>query len=284
MGNVKKPRPPIFSQPLLLQDVPNRAELMPVDVAYRITAIREAFEETGILLLNVAPNDSRYKTSAYSETDEAKIDIKTWMKKVHDNADLFPDFCLEVGLVPDIWALSEWWNWMTPETLGHKRFDTIFYICCLDTVPKAMSDEKEVSAVEWYSPLHTLELHTQNEAFLAPPQVYELSRLCNFNRFEAVRDFARKRQKHGIERWCANITGLKDGAILALPGDDYFDKQITTKSLPSLDEVRMRSTNLNRLELRAPIFKAVSTIKLPCGHVTPVSYPHESSVVLTSNL
>lgn len=130
-----------------------------------------------------------------------------------------------------------------------------------------------------------LEEHTQKRAVLAPPQVYELSRLSNFSTFDQLRDFSARREKQGIERWCANITGLKDGALLALPGDDFYEKgpEINSKYQPTLEEVRMRSKTLNRIELRAPIMTAICNVNLPFGHTGPVSYPSVPSS-LHSNL
>ena len=150
-GNeISQPRPPIFSEPgVLMQQEYVHADSLPATIALRITAIRETFEETGILLLNRAPSARESRTNAFrSETDFGKIDMKTWQKKIHENPICFADFCLEIGLCPDIWSLKEWWNWLTPEALGHKRFDTMFYVCCLERLPKAFSDEDEVSKLE----------------------------------------------------------------------------------------------------------------------------------------
>lgn len=149
--DIAKPKPPIFTEcGVLMQEEHLNANVLPGDIALRITAIREAFEETGILLLNRAPGrreDSRTSALA-SESLFANVDLRAWQKKVHANPICFPEFCLEVGLCPDIWALHEWWNWLTPQALGHKRFDTMFYLCCLDYLPQAISDEKEVTQVE----------------------------------------------------------------------------------------------------------------------------------------
>ena len=120
-----------------------------------------------------------------------------------------------------------------------------------------------------------LEEHIQKRAVLAPPQVYELSRICNFNSLGQLKDFAQKREKEGIERWCANITGLNDGAMLALPGDEFYEKppEVNSRYLPTLEEMRIRSSRLNRIELRAPTMIAVSNVNLTHGHLSPIAYP-----------
>lgn len=274
-SNIAKPRPPIFTEPgILMQEEYLSNDIIPPDVALRITAIRETFEETGILLINRAPSMNGKKTAAFLAEDVfAKVNIPEWKKKIHNNPIEFVNFCSEVGLCPDIWSLSEWWNWLTPSALGHKRFDTIFYICCLDFLPKADYDEKEISSVEWVSPIEMLEEHHAKRASLAPPQVYELSRICNFGTLKSLKQFSHKREQFGIERWCATITGLKDGAMLSLPGDEYYEKGANSKYLPTLDEIRGTSSNINRIELRAPIMRAVCNINLAHGHTSPITYP-----------
>lgn len=49
--------------------------------------------------------------------------------------------------------------------------------------------------------MEMLEEHAQERLFLAPPQVYELSRIHHLPSFGAVRDFASQRQILGTERW-----------------------------------------------------------------------------------
>lgn len=285
-SHISKPRPPIMTEPgVLMAEEYLSNDIIPPDVALRITAIRETFEETGILLLNRAPSMNGNKTAAFLAEDVfAKVNINEWKKKIHDNPIEFVDFCSEVGLCPDIWSLSEWWNWLTPPALGHKRFDTMFYICCLDFLPKADSDDKEMASVEWVSPLEMLEEHHHKRASLAPPQVYELSRICNFNTLKALKDFSRHRESFGIAQWCATITGLKDGAMLSLPGDDHYNKDSEVKHLPTLDEIRSKSANLNRIELRAPIMRAVCNINLSHGHTSPITYPPLESGTVTTGL
>ena len=53
--------------------------------------------------------------------------------------------------------------------------------------------------------------HLELKAFIAPPQIYELSRLANFRDYASLLDFAIKREKYGIERWSYQINGMQDG-------------------------------------------------------------------------
>jgi nucleoside diphosphate-linked moiety X motif protein 19 len=63
-----------------------------------------------------------------------------------------------------------------------------------------------------------LEEHYQERVFLAPPQVYELSRIHNLPNFKSVQEFALKRQTMGVERWLPVISTYNNGALSVLPG------------------------------------------------------------------
>lgn len=66
-----------------------------------------------------------------------------------------------------------------------------------------------------------LEEHAQEKVFLAPPQVYELSRIHKLSNFDAVKEFAQTRQPLGVNRWLAVICTYNDGAISFLPGKSF---------------------------------------------------------------
>jgi hypothetical protein len=61
-------------------------------------------------------------------------------------------------------------------------------------------------------------------------------------------------------------------------GDDYYPKNVdlfASKPVRSyaqtLEEIRLKSLNLNRMELRAPHCEVVVNIDLPFGHLRPVN-------------
>lgn len=108
------------------------------DVAYRLCAIRETFEEAGVFL---------HKSSKNEPLDQEALN--TWRKIVHNDASKFIECCNDLGVVPDIWSLHEWSNWMTPthmpEMHKNRRFDTMFYLTCLNQkLPQGNECELEV--------------------------------------------------------------------------------------------------------------------------------------------
>ena len=53
----------------------------------------------------------------------------------------------ELQCVPDVWSLIEWSNWLTPENL-HRRYDTVFYLCCVEEKQEPSADYEEISSTQ----------------------------------------------------------------------------------------------------------------------------------------
>lgn len=76
--------------------------------------------------------------------------------------------------MPDVWSLVEWSNWLTPENMP-RRYDTVFYLCCLEGMPTPMFNPSEVTKAQWMSADQALHDHSGQHITLPPPQITELS-------------------------------------------------------------------------------------------------------------
>ena len=132
---------------------------IPSELAFRITAIRETFEEAGILIVrdinlvkNEKPDASGQALSGKSSILSDTI-LNPWRERVDNDASEFLKMCQELNVVPDVWSLIEWSNWLTPviprvQKTSGRRFDTAFYLCVLDFIPKAVHCDKETTELE----------------------------------------------------------------------------------------------------------------------------------------
>ena len=125
----------------------------------------------------------------------------------------------------------------------------------------------------------------QERLFLAPPQVYELSRIHHLTSFGAVQEFSTGRNLLGSHRWLPVLATYKDGAISFLPGDSMYPEApdiIGRKPVPdfpqTVTEIRAKSPSLNRIELRGPTCTSICNVKLPLGHLSPITYPSQDIV------
>lgn len=123
--------------------------------AFRITAIRETFEESGVLLVRSAADLRKSRPDRSKPTSIHKIaNVRQWRQRIRKDAGQFLVMCRELRLVPNIWALMEWCNWLTPPLGQDKvteppvkphRFDTLFFLCCLSQTPRASADKAETT-------------------------------------------------------------------------------------------------------------------------------------------
>lgn len=141
-------RPPIFATDRVKLGSP-----VPGEVALRICAVRETFEESGVLLVVSKKEEKRLLKGVedscdvqhYSEHDVCSSELTKWRALVNQNPSNFIRMCKELEILPNIWALHEWSNWLTPKgRYGATRFDTAFFMCCIQETPRTLQDEKEI--------------------------------------------------------------------------------------------------------------------------------------------
>ncbi|KAL1869462.1 hypothetical protein VTK73DRAFT_3077 [Phialemonium thermophilum] len=112
--------------------------------AYRLAAIRETFEESGILLARKkqqASTGSSTDPSALLEVSAAARDAGR--KAVHGNEVRFGDWLASVGGVPDVDGLIPFTRWITPTNMP-KRFTTQMYLYMLPLSPPSQSTSADV--------------------------------------------------------------------------------------------------------------------------------------------
>lgn len=155
-------RPPIFATDRLKLGSP-----IPGEVAFRICALRETFEESGVLLVVSQPEISRLSKNAEDMCVSHQVldngvnkicgaELSKWRTRVNKNPANFIRMCRELQVLPNIWALHEWSNWLTPVgRYGMSRFDTAFFICCLPEIPHTLQDEKEIVQFQVISHIHS---------------------------------------------------------------------------------------------------------------------------------
>ena len=125
---------------------------LPHKRALRIAALREAYEETGILLARHADGspfcgDKR----AGAARDEIAHDRRPFL-----------DLVRELDLNLDLDALTVFARWITP-ALMPKRFDTWFYLAAAPPDQLALCDGWETVDAEWVAPAQALRLAEQGE-------------------------------------------------------------------------------------------------------------------------
>jgi 8-oxo-dGTP pyrophosphatase MutT (NUDIX family) len=102
---------------------------------WRVAAVRETFEECGVLLsVPAAPGDA-------------------WRHREDD----FPEVLAELGVAPDVGALHPIAHWVTPE-VESRRFDTRFFAAALPEGQQLAAFTGEHHNIGWFAPAATEDL------------------------------------------------------------------------------------------------------------------------------
>lgn len=221
-------------------------------VSLRITAIRETFEELGLLLCSREHKKDKV-SGANIITD---VDVQHWQNKVNKNPEELLNLCKELKCYPDIWSLHYWSNWLTPAPIP-KRFDTAFFVAALgNEIPQITSNTTEVKAVKWANPQDILEKNIRKEHVLHPPQIYELNRLLHHSDIATLIEYASERSSNDSELMYPIVFETKDGKVHVLAGDDLYPLNVNYNeelsklySDKTVLELRESCHKLHRLEV-----------------------------------
>ncbi|XP_014097457.1 acyl-coenzyme A diphosphatase NUDT19 isoform X3 [Bactrocera oleae] len=237
-------------------------------------AIRETFEETGILLCKKRLSGVKELSHNYSHSFE-DFDRLYWQNLVHKDHTQFFTLCKTLEVIPDLYSLFEWTAWLTPTTFK-KRFQTCFYLVAMQNIPDVILERNEAASFSWKTPKEFIEDYFDQKLYLPPPQLYELSRLLNFACLDELVNFARVRSTKGITLMLPVIQKCADGTVSLMPGDDLYSintdetNQKNTETI-TIDQYRKRVKNLHRIEYfnNGRVF-IQHNCSLNDGHLPPV--------------
>lgn len=276
--------------PMFSRKRENTFSHIPSEIAFRICAIRETFEESGVLIAyNVRQQENSFKPKLWDGpswasycNDQSVID--EWRKKVDKDAGEFLRMCQELQMVPDVWSLYEWSNWLTP-LRSTRRFDTSFFICCIQGQPHVSEDAGETVHAQWGAPCDILDGCFEGSVSFAPPQLYETLRLVQFDTVTDLMQFSWQRSQHRVDRWLPVRVDFADSSLFVLPGDSLYPDKVDPEDDSqkfshdaTLKDLALSFPNLHRFETNAgdnpkksPQGHYHCNIQLPAGHISPLS-------------
>ncbi|XP_061566859.1 nucleoside diphosphate-linked moiety X motif 19 [Cololabis saira] len=277
-------RPQIFST-----DRRQLGSPVPGDAALRICALRETFEESGVLL--VLSEEEARQAGEDGFKDEmgrglcrahqlCSDELAKWRALVNRDPSNFIRMCKQLQLLPNIWALHEWANWLTPAGRPGARFDTAFFMCCLQEVPDASQDEKEIVRFQWSRPSEILQSYRARQLLIPRPQFYELSRMCCFPSLSDLHSFAYERATEGCEHLLPVISKVERHTAL-LPGDKHYPLHISRQTeADNRTDFELNDTPngaLHRIVMSDPYTPTLQiTITPKYNHLLPLIEPASS--------
>jgi len=148
----------------------------------RAAALRELFEEAGILLAYHAGN-----ILAMTEEDNARF--RNYRQAFHRREGSLVDMARAEDVLLATDQLSYFAHWITPEGMP-KRFDTHFFLAAAPGDQEAVHDHLETSEGVWIQPAEALARAGRGEFPLVFATVHQLRELAAFGSVKEAVDFA----------------------------------------------------------------------------------------------
>ena len=171
-----------------------------------VAALRETFEEAGVLLSETPP----VRDAASGEQD-------------------FHTLLEAQDLRLDVQALHPWVRWITPRmpSVTNRRFDTRFFMAAMPAQQTAAHDNVETTASAWLRPREALEQYWNQAIDMAPPQIMSLAHLARHDNVDSVLAGMGTRAPPTILPESHDQDGQR---IVCYPGDPRHS--VATRALP----------------------------------------------------
>ena len=182
-------------------------------LSFKIAAIRETFEESGILLAR--PRGSNDLVAA----KQAAHIAASHRMALAERKTNFPKILAETGMVLALDELVPYAHWVTPEGMP-KRFDTWFFLAAAPPEQLGAHDGRESTDSLWLSPREAVAGGESGRFKLPFPTTRNLIRLGKQRDVKAALDDAKRRP---IVTVMPVMTRLNGGRQLRIPLEAGYD-------------------------------------------------------------
>ena len=195
-------------------------------LAYWVAALRECFEEAGVLLARHRSHGGAGGPLFDTSDPEAALRFATYRDAVNQGTLGLLDICRQEDLVLVVDAVHYVSHWITPE-LAPRRYDTRFFITAAPAGQVARHDDAETIATIWVRPHDALAREAAGEIELLPPTIANLRSIEGFT------------SAGDVVAWASQVTHvttvlpivlIEDGHILILrPGDPGYEEAMADR-------------------------------------------------------
>lgn len=168
-----------------------------------VAALREAFEESGILF---AQGHGGQAPDAVQAGERLRAGAS------------FAQVLGEQSLQLTTRRLVPWSRWITPKkaSVSTQRFDTRFFVAAVPDGQDAVHDNVETTHSVWLRPRQALEDYWARQLELAPPQIMSLVQLLRHDSVQSVLEESRQRPPVTIQPEPFDDNGVR---TICYPGD-----------------------------------------------------------------
>ena len=185
-------------------------------LALYVAAVRECFEEAGVLLAR-HPGDEHVLSF---QDPEVAARFRRHRAAVDAGRPL-ADVLEEEGLVLDVDRLRYASHWITPEG-APRRYDTRFFVAEAPPEQVPLHDERETVASTWIEPADALARHRRGEIDLILPTIKNLEQLARHTTVPAL--LAAVEAVEHVPAVQPRLASGPDGVRILLPGTPGYDE------------------------------------------------------------
>ena len=180
-------------------------------LAYWAAAMRECFEEAGLLLAHEA--DGEY--ADLNEAQRAQV-FAQWRESIRAGRATLADLCREHRLRLAAGRMAYYSHWIT-QPGRPRRYDTRFFVAEAPLAQTPSHDNSETVGHVWIQPAEALERHRRGELIMVFPTIKTLESIARFETAAALMEFARSPRKMPI--MAPRAASGREGKKLLVPGD-----------------------------------------------------------------
>lgn len=180
-------------------------------LAFWVAAIRESFEEAGVLL---ARDGAGHVVSF--DRDDVAARFAVHRRAVDSGERRLAEVCSEEHLSLDVGSIHYFSRWVTPFG-APRRYDTRFFVAAAPEGQVALHDDREVIGTRWVTPADALADHAAGHITMIFPTVRTMVALAGFERAADV--LAHADAQGPVPAIVPEIHQVDGGLRLELPGD-----------------------------------------------------------------
>jgi 8-oxo-dGTP pyrophosphatase MutT (NUDIX family) len=196
-------------------DASRRLGIAEGGLAFWVAAIRESFEEAGVLLAR--------DLDGYVDLD-ASDNLEKWAhhrEQVDTGQLTMVDLCRLEGLRLAVGDMHYFGHWITPEG-APRRYDTRFFLAAAPPNQTPLHDDRETIANEWVRPADALARVDAGEMTMMPPTISSLKAIARFDTTAAA--LAAATEITDVPTILPRVIAYDGGVRIVLPGDPAYDE------------------------------------------------------------
>jgi 8-oxo-dGTP pyrophosphatase MutT (NUDIX family) len=204
-----------------------------------VAAIRECFEEAGILLATGLGRDEGDDPAAREAREARLVEHR---RKLNSGETTLLAVCEAEKLTLDLSHIGYFSHWITPEG-APRRYDTRFFVAKMPEAQEALHDDVEIIDTVWIEPTEALRRQRAGEIEMMFPTIKNVEAIARFERADDLLDATAAAEVPTI---MPRFTVEGQGVRILLPGDDGYEEATgLPEGVPFPDDARRASTSSN---------------------------------------